>query len=311
MPFFSLSAIQTKDFQHYAKKNGLEIVGSFGEGITFELPSVVIIANGNRFVLPALELQNYPSTVVHLTEGLIRGQNLATIHGESLLPSGYCHSFNWVEENGFRSITGTSKCQGEIRQQIVVEDIDTDYYLIGLTSHFGHFFVDCLDRLLAIEELVGKKKNIKYVVNYELIPQIKNIFELLGTDINDNNLLFLKQDLDYRIKNLNIISLKSAKPAISWKTFLEFRRRVLSKMEKTIFLTKGIYVGRKQINKRKIINQAEIESYLNLMEITAFYPEDHSFVKTAEVFNSVEVVVIVIGSSKFNLVFPQFPRHIS
>ena len=224
---FTLSIIQPEDFKHYAKKNGLEIVGSFGEDITFELPSVVNIANGNRFVLPALELRNYPSTVVHLPEGLIRGQNLATIHGEHLLPTGYSHSFNWVEENGFRSIPGTSKCQGEIRPQIVIEDIDAEYYLIGLTSHFGHFFVDCLDRLLTIEELIGKKKNIKYVVNYEIIPQIKNIFDLLGTEINDNNLVFLKKDSDYRIKNLNIISLKSKKPSISLKTFLEFRRRVL------------------------------------------------------------------------------------
>ena len=68
---FTLTAIKTEDFQHYAKQNRLKIVGSFGEEITFELPSVVIVANGNLFVLPALELQNYPSTVVHLPEGLI------------------------------------------------------------------------------------------------------------------------------------------------------------------------------------------------------------------------------------------------
>ena len=64
---------------------------------------------------------------------------------------------------------------------------------------------------------------------------------------------------------------------------------------------RGIYVGRKIVEKRKIINQREIENYMSSIGISSFYPEDHAFEETSIKFNSAKIVIIVIGSSKFNL----------
>lgn len=297
----SLVTIQTRDFRSYAQNNGLQVLGEGNDGFVFDLPPVPIVSNGQRLVLPPVRLSNHPRTVVHLSEGIVRGQKLATIRGGDLLPSGYAHSFNWVEQNGFTRLPGTAQCRGDIRHEMVFDDDGARHYVLGLTSHFGHFFVDCLDRLLALEPIVEKNYRSRYVVDAEPIPQVRQIIELLGIDLPNKDLLILNPTVDYRISNLYIASLQSTKPAISLSTFVEFRRRVLSAIGDMCAPVSGIYVGRKSTARRQIINQYEIMETLGRMEITPFYPEDHHFVKTAQTFNSVNVVVIVLGSSKFNL----------
>lgn len=146
---------------------------------------------------------------------------------------------------------------------------------------------------------------VRYIVDAKPIPQVRQVIDLLGIDIRDASLVVPNPTADYRVRNLRVTSLNSMKPAISLSTFSEFRRRALLAIKQSRAVPVGIYVGRKAVTKRLILNQPEIETYLSNLGISSFYPEEHSFIEAAEVFHSCQVVVIVIGSSKFNLALCQ------
>jgi hypothetical protein len=297
-----LKIIQGNQFERFASENNLEVLNRHGNDISFNISPTMLFVRDKVFSLPPISFRNSPSIVINLPSAVIRGEKLATIYDDSLLPSGYSHSFNWVEMNGFQSTHEGTQCNGPHRPQVEVLSEGFNYFLIGITSHFGHFFVDCLDRLLAIDGLVKDMKMSRFIVDEMPIPQVMQIIDLLGLRVEPSNFVVLKKDYDYQIDNLKISSLCSDKPAISLASFEEFRTRIIKSTESRLkHKIQGIYIGRRAVETRKVFNQKEVETYLAKIGIASFYPEDHDFEETAAKFNSAGLVVIVIGSSKFNL----------
>lgn len=299
---YNLRIIKSSDFDVYAKENNLKILSRYGDNISLEIKPSIIVINQKLFRLSNMLLSNSVGMIINLPNATIRGKNLATIYNNDLLPSGYSHSFNWVEMNGFKVIDGQNRCTGSYQPNIGILDNGFEYFVLGITSHFGHFFVDCLDRLLAIARLKKNLKDVRFIVDDEPIAQVVQIINLLGIKVDSSNFVVLKKDHDYKIHNLNISSLNSKKPAISLDSFKEFRNRMVETIENHLKINiRGIYVGRKIVEKRKIINQKAVEDYMSTIGISSFYPEEHNFKETAIKFNSAQIVIIVIGSSKFNL----------
>lgn len=299
---YDLRIIKSNNFEKYAKENNLEILCRYGDNLTFEIKPSIIVINEKLFAVPPVQLSNSVGSIINLPNAIIRGKKLATIYNNDLLPSGYSHSFNWVEINGFKVIDDQNHCSGPNQPNIEVFDDGLEYFVLGITSHFGHFFVDCLDRLLAIDSLNKNLKDVRFIVDEKPIPQIMQMINLLGFKVDNFNFTVLKKDHDYKFNNLKIASLNSKKPSISLSSFKKFRNRMIEKIENHVKINiKGIYVGRKSVEKRKIINQKEVENYMSTLGISSFYPEDHDFLETSIKFNSAEIVIIAIGSSKFNL----------
>src|SRR5262249_23325783 len=109
--------------------------------------------------------------------------------------------------------------------------------------------------------------------------------------------------LDYRVKNLSVASLGSAKPAITTASFRILRGRVLARFPDPRPLRRRIYVGRKLVPQRKVLNQNELDRSLDAMGFDIFYPELHAFEEAVGAFHGADGIAFVIGSSKFNLAF--------
>jgi capsular polysaccharide biosynthesis protein len=109
--------------------------------------------------------------------------------------------------------------------------------------------------------------------------------------------------LDYRVRNLRVASLGAAKPAITASSFRTLRNRVLGLCPNPSPVGRMIYVGRKLVPWRKVVNQDDLDFTLSTLGFNNFYPELHSFKEALGAFNGADVVVLIIGSSKFNLTF--------
>src|SRR5262245_6298047 len=97
-----LAVVQTNNFRQFALYNGLKVldIGDGGNPV-MQLPPVRLIREGKVGLLNPLHLANLSRIVVELDEAVVRGRRLSTIWKNMLLPTGYAHSLNWVQEGGF------------------------------------------------------------------------------------------------------------------------------------------------------------------------------------------------------------------
>jgi capsular polysaccharide biosynthesis protein len=239
--------------------------------------------------------------VAHIPEAIVRGRRLATIWGNALLPTGYAHSFNWVEEGGFVSIADGGRCAWPATNVVDLGG-DDEKFLLGTMAHFGHFFTDCLDRLLAFQQ-AGFQPFARYLADGEPQSQIYELLAFLDVPSAPSNLMFLNPANDYRVRNRRVASLGSSKPAITASSFRMLRERVMARLPVRHSVGNMLYVGRKLVTQRKVVNQQELEPTLSSMGFTIFYPELHTFEEAVGAFHGADVIVLVIGSSKFNVTF--------
>jgi len=298
----NLAIIRTENVPQYARSKGLGITGFPDDRtVEFELLPVRAILNGQAYSLPPVRLRNFGATMINLQEAIVRGRNLAVIHDDALLPSGYSHSFNWVEQGGFALSPDKTSCRWPPAPVAEIPD-GADLFVLGITAHFGHFFTDCLDRLLAVDR-AGASNAARYIIDGPPPAQVRQLIELLGIDFPESSWLMLDPAKDYHAKHVNVVTLRSAKPAISLATFQTLRERVLAKFPHPPSGARSIYVGRKAVQKRRILNQDDVVQKLGDANFAAFYPEEHGFAEAVEAFRAADVIVIVLGSSKFNLAF--------
>lgn len=154
-----LAVVRTENFHLFAYNNGLKLIDVPDDTrFSLRLPAVKLVHGGDISWIDSIRLRNMGRVVVHIPEAIVRGRRLATIWGNALLPTGYAHSFNWVEEGGFVSIADGGRCAWPTTNVIDLGD-DDEKFLLGTMAHFGHFFTDCLDRLLAFQQAGFQQKS--------------------------------------------------------------------------------------------------------------------------------------------------------
>lgn len=297
-----LAIVQTNNFRQFSNYNGLNVL-DIGDGgnLVMQLPPVKVVHQGKIGILSPMQLHNFGRIVAHLDEAIVRGRRLSTIWKSMLLPTGYAHSLNWLQEGGFHVSPDRMRCLWPATRVIDLSS-DVATCLLGITSHFGHFFTDCLDRILAFERC-GMTEKVRYLVDGAPPPQISELLALLGTPLTQSNMVALNPDFDYRVNNLRIASLGGSKPAVTIASFQNLRERVLTRCVNSHPSGRMIYVGRKLVPRRNVVNQHELDETLVTMGFSTFYPEMHSMQQSVGAFHGADVIALVIGSSKFNVAF--------
>jgi hypothetical protein len=298
----NLNIINNENLKKYAEENNVEVVFDSNENDYFiRIPSVGIILNGTEYQLPALVLQNFNSVILKISDAIISGKNLAVIHKGNLIASGYSHSFNWVEYGEFIISNDKKRCFQPKKECIDLE-VSNNSFILGITGHFGHFFTDCLDRLILAKQANLDSKFFKYYSDSQPPSQINDLISLIHPEALAK-LNFLDVNKNYYAKNLYISSLNSKKPAISSSSFLSLQKYIFNEFSFPNKNEKLLFIGRKDVKKRKVINQDEIINYLSKKSFEIFFPEENSLLESIRTFNSANLIIIVVGSSKFNLAF--------
>ena len=297
-----LTVVHTNTFRQFARHNGMKAQDVPESGnLSTQTPAVPIVHGGQIGRLGPMKLSNLARVVVHLDEAIVRGCRLSTIWKNALLPTGYAHSLNWIQQGGFAPSQDGMRCVWPAANMVNLEG-DQPTCLIGVTAHFGHFFTDCLDRILSFEH-ANVAGPVRYLVDGAPPPQVTELLALLGAPCTPSNMVALDLALDYRVKNLHVASLGAAKPAITTASFRTLRERVLRRLPNPRPLGRMVYVGRKLVPQRKVRNQYELDQSLAAMGFDIFYPELHSIEEAVGAFHGADIIAFVIGSSKFNLAF--------
>ena len=276
-----------------------------------KIPPVEFFSEGKRGALLEMSLENQSSVRMRIPTSVVHGGNFSLIIEDKIFPGGFVHSF--CPSVAWKSVGNDHvSYQPKVLQRIKAKSPS----LLGMVSHWGHFFVDALDRLFKLEELellntpllVGDPDcfGLRPQVNdCHAVPQVSELMHLLGIDLTPGNVIPLFKQFDYQVSDLTLCTLESQKPAISTDSFGKIRQRVLGEIgQVSDGLGKLIFVGRADIKKRYILNQPEIMDYLeDRHDAATIFPEFMTIQQAVQAFSSASRLILPVGSAKFNLTF--------
>lgn len=287
------------------------------------LPEIKVYSH-NKFNLKiehkkieSIVINQFSSEQLNINEKvIIVGSCLGLIFEGNIYPFGTYHSNNWI--SSFDRIKQISEDEVYIkfRKTSLVNCLDIPYDMIGLVSHWGHFFVDTIDRVFCINDksnLVFSDINFFKTFQNDIdknccVKQIGELLTFLGINIDKNLKLILEKDKFYEFNKINMITLSSKKPSIPEAIYQKIQDLVIKKN----INDKGnlLYVGRYDVTKRRVINQDQVISLIKNIGGKAIFPEKDNLTTSIKNFHSSSKIILIIGSTMFNLVFCKKGTHI-
>jgi hypothetical protein len=286
------------------------IEGVRGEAHTDVLPHVVFREGAVQGTLPAAALENVPSFRLRIPRACLHGPNMSLLIEDRVFPGGFVHSmipsprWEWLTDDTIR-----------LKPALCTRTLVPTASMVGVLAHWGHFFVDALDRLLHLSDLPASDSlllvsdpdffNLSPTLNeMGIVPQVDELMRLLGIHPN-RPLLPLPKSHDFEVEDLALTTLRSTKPAISADSLREVRSRALGAASAAQDDYRStIFVGRLDVKKRFIVGQDEVVRHLrDCHRADTVFPEMLTVAGAIERFSRSSRVILPAGSAKFNLAF--------
>lgn len=253
------------------------------------------------------EVSSQASLRLCLPDAIVHGGNLSLIVQDCIYPGGLAHSpapsAAWAPLDG-----------GRVRYEPVVRQRLDDAYLLGLVCHFGHFFVDALDRVLALDQggalpdglLISDPDLFQLhpaIDDCGAVPQVSELIRAAGMQWRPGMAMAVPRDQDVQVELLTVQTLRSTKPSISAPSFVELRRRA-GVAERRPGSGQLVFVGRSDVRKRLVRNQDHMTAFLrDVHGGETVFPEFMSIAQAIAAFSAADRVILPVGSAKFNLAF--------
>lgn len=251
--------------------------------------------------LPPMKLARQRNFVLRFPEATVYAGNLALAYNGALIPGGYAHSWNWVTYGGFTLAPDATSCTPPAVE--TVELAGDQCYMLGMTTHFGHFFIDCLDRVMALRHLPGAVSG-NLLADGPMPAAVREMAALAGFDETRAQMVHARPGHCYRVRNLRLVTLASVKPALAAGNMALLRGLVLDGLRPAPREdSRRLFLGRRGVARRRLMNQDAVERMLGALGYRSFYPESHTLEDTVAVFASADSIVLAYGSAKFNLMF--------
>lgn len=273
------------------------------------VPPVPFFSGDRRGTLPEATLETQDSLTLRIPDAVLHGGNFSLIVEDIIFPGGFAHSF-WPSPEWRAVDPGTISYQLKRPREVALHAS-----LLGIVSHWGHFFVDALDRLLKLEAL-GRLRGPVLVSDPDFfglrptldachaVPQVSQLIRLLGVALHPDHVIPILKNSDYRVSDLTLCTLESTKPAISPRSIRVLRERMAEEVDAVDGARKTVlFVGRSEIKKRFILNQPTVVQHLSATHaVKTVFPEYLTAEESVREFRAASAVILPIGSAKFNLV---------
>jgi Glycosyltransferase 61 len=300
-----LEVVEPEEMYDFARANGLLADPSQPRPrqTLHRLPPVDVL--GPHGLVTRLDETSATTTTsfrVRFPQADIWGLNLLpVIFDGKVLPGGFSHQSGWVTDAANR----TNNHGAVDVPPLPVVDVPLERpQLLGYASHWGHFFTDTLDRLLALRDggQLGRP------LLSDALPPCTNALDLMyqsGLLTEEIEVHQLKRHCLYRARNLEVLTLTSRKPSAPVHSFVRLRQAMYDAgLNKTPLHDRALFVGRQQVLLRKITNQEALAQGLQESGLAnCIYPELMSIGDAARAFAASRTIVLPIGSAKFNLIF--------
>lgn len=277
-------------------------------------PVRVYSAQNKDLIIPPKILQKKEKQKYRINqEALICCNNFGIIIEGSIYPFGFSHSPVWLDPETRR--ISQNEVHIRVKKTSIKNYCGQDFSVFGVTNHWGHFFVDALDRIESLN-----KRNSRFINSGDhflgfnsnsnqngIIPQVAQLINELGYEVNAEKQLATIKDGFYLVDSLEYYNLQSHKPSISSRSFINFRDTLLSKHEEKNLNNNDareiLYMGRKGQSKRKIVNEEAIEMKISHYSGVTIDLGNQRLDDLVSTFSNAKVIIFIIGSSKFNLLF--------
>ncbi len=300
-----LDVVEPEALYDFARLNGLLADPSLSRPTPtwHRLPPVDVL--GRHGLVTQLDESSATTTTsfrVRFPQADIWGGNLLPVIFEGkVLPGGFSHQHGWVTDAANRTNNDGAV---DVPPLPVVEVPLERPQLLGFASHWGHFFTDTLDRLLALRD----SGQLGQPLLSDAMPPCANAVHLMyqsGLITDKLKVHPLKQLCLYRARNLEVITLTSRKPSAPVASFVRLRQAMYDTgLSDTPLRERALFVGRQHVRLRKVTNQETLTRAMEEAGLAdCIYPELVSIGEAARAFAGSRTVVLPIGSAKFNLIF--------
>jgi Glycosyltransferase 61 len=300
-----LHAIEPERLYEFARERGLlaDPAQAPPTDSVQQLPPIdVHDARGLVARLPEAQAKLTTSFRLRFPEAAIWGGNLLpVVFEDKVLPGGFSHQRGWVTDAANRTNT-----YGWVElPPLPVVDVPLERpLLLGFASHWGHFFTDTLDRLLALAD----NGELQRPLLVDALPPCANAMELMylsGLLEEPIEVHRLKKAALYRTRDLEVQTLTSRKPSAPIPSFLRLRKAMFdASLSQVAQRDRALFVGRQAVKLRKISNQAELTRQIEAAGLAeCIYPELTPIGEAARTFAAARTAILPLGSAKFNLMF--------
>lgn len=164
----------------------------------------------------------------------------------------------------------------------------------GGNTNYGHFLIDCLSGIMALEQA-----GIKYpLVSPTLKPFHRELLALLGVEVAEISepIVHAKKAawsscMDHYLQAPNA-------------TILSVRDRILANIEMKPGGPDKVYVSRSRIDdKRRMVNEVELEDRLSAEGFAIIHPQDLSIADQVRLFRNASIVIGATGAQMANALF--------
>ena len=167
-------------------------------------------------------------------------------------------------------------------------------------NNFHHWHYDCLPRLHLLKQVVSFDKIDYFVIHHnELSFQLQSI-KAFG--ISNEKIIKIKSDECLEADLLWVPSLPSPLGTVS-KWVVSFLRRFYLCDENTFVAGKRLFISRKYVSSRQILNNNEFVMTLKKYNFREIFPEDYEVTTFASMIASSDFIISVHGSGLANLCF--------
>jgi capsular polysaccharide biosynthesis protein len=197
------------------------------------------------------------------------------------------------------------------------EYIDEGIALYGAASNnYFHWLIEHLGRFWGIEQLSPAYDDLPLLVDEGLHD---NFIKMLSMVAPDRKIIYLKREATYSVGKLVVPSKLSLMPmnlkmgeSISWDdgvfspvliSYLREKFGVEERVKANKNNRKALYISRKNISGRKLLNEEEIETFLVNCGFEVIEPQYMSFAEQLEVFSQAKIIVAPTGAAVTNLIF--------
>jgi len=171
-------------------------------------------------------------------------------------------------------------------------------------SNIFHWLIDCLPRLYALIRINEQNINLIYNANIDkkqlemLNFFLNNRFKL--TSIGSNEVWMIERYIFPSFTSNNCSGYLS-------KEYLDFikERIIIGYSIDVSDRNNRIYLSRKRVEKRKLLNEEVVFQLLQRYNFKRIYPDDLTFKEQVQIFNSAKIVISVHGAGLTNIIFSE------
>jgi capsular polysaccharide biosynthesis protein len=168
-------------------------------------------------------------------------------------------------------------------------------------DNFHHWNYDCLPRLHLLKQAINIEE-----IDYFVIHHSRQSFQLQSLNlfgINNKKIIQLGENQVLQAENLYVPSLPSALGTVSPWVVNFLREFYLTGKAFKKFTAKKIYLSRKNVSSRRIINNTDFDLLLSKFGFVEIFPEAYTVQEMGKIIEGADIIISVHGSSLSNICF--------